>query len=427
MRLASRLFIGLFFLDQCSNALPAGDPAGKASHDWPQFLGPQRDSVSTETGLNLDWKSRPPKVLWKIALGNGFSSFAVVGERLYTMTRRGQRDFVVCLQTRDGKECWSYDAAPSYIDKQKQGAGPRSTPTFHQGKLYCLLPMGEIVCLNAKDGRCLWEKNIFTVSGAKNPAGQVFYWGVSHSPLVEGDLVIVQPGGDRNSSVLALHKDTGATVWSAGDDPQGYASPIAVTAAGRRQIVCPTGRSVLGIAPAKGEVLWRYAFGNMFNATAATPVWTGELLLVSAAYGVGSAALEIRQDEGKVIVREKCQTRKDLQNLFATSIIQDGHIFGCHGDLSAFQVRCVDLHTGKMKWSERVSGRSALLAVQGHFLEVNERGTLRLLEANFEHYVAKAQLPNLLAYKTWAAPALANGRLYLRDDRHALCLDLRRQ
>jgi outer membrane protein assembly factor BamB len=427
MPLASFLLVGMLFGNHGLKAALAGAPAGEATHDWPQFLGPSRDGRSTETGLNLNWKSRPPKVLWKIPVGNGFSSFAVVGDRLYTMMRRGQRDFVVCLQVRDGKECWAYDAAPTYIDKQKQGAGPRSTPTFHNGKLYCLLPMGELVCLNAEDGRRIWEKNIFTASGAKNPAGAWFYWGVSLSPLVEGDLVIVQPGGDRNRSVLALQKDTGATVWSVGGDPPGYASPIAITAAGRRQIVCPTGRSVLGIDPAKGQVLWRYAFGNQFNATAATPVWTGDLLLVSAAYGVGSAALRIRQDQGKTVAHEKWKTRKDLQNLFATSVIQDGHIFGCHGDLSAFQVRCVDLKTGKMIWTQRVSGRSALLAVQGHLLEVDERGTLRLLEANSERYVAKAELPDLLAYKTWAAPALSNGRLYLRDDRHALCLDLRRQ
>jgi outer membrane protein assembly factor BamB len=149
MRLAFWLLLSLLFFNYGLKVGLAGDPAGEASHDWPQFLGPKRDSVSTETGLNLDWKSRPPKVLWKIPLGNGFSSFAVVGDRLYTMTRRGQRDFVVCLKTRDGKECWSYDAAPSYIDKQKQGAGPRATPTFHQGKLYCLLP---------RENSCAWRR-----------------------------------------------------------------------------------------------------------------------------------------------------------------------------------------------------------------------------------------------------------------------------
>src|SRR5262245_56977484 len=149
----------------------AAEPAADDPANWGQFLGPRRDAISRETGLNTDWKAKKPPVAWKMALGPGFSSVAVVEDRVYTMCKRADRDVAVCLDSKSGKELWSHDGAPSYIDKQRQGPGPRSTPTYHQGKLYCLFPMGDLLCLNAADGKQLWKSNIFETAGAKNPAG----------------------------------------------------------------------------------------------------------------------------------------------------------------------------------------------------------------------------------------------------------------
>jgi outer membrane protein assembly factor BamB len=410
--------------------LPPALGAAQAPKDvkawWPQFLGPERNGIGPDEGLNLAWQKTPPKVLWKVPLGDGFSSLAIVGNRVFTMCKRDQRDIVVCLDTANGQEIWKRDVAPSYIDKQKQGAGPRSTPTYHDGKLYCLMAMGELVCVAAADGKRLWTADQFKDTGAPNPAGDYYYWGVSLSPLVEGDLVIVQPGGNKKNSVAAFHKDTGKLVWTAGDDKPGYASPIAATIAGQRQLIVPTGNSVLGLEPAKGTILWRYTFGNQFNATCATPVWVDGLLFVSAAYGAGSAVLEITGQGDKWTVKEKWKNKKSLQALFATTMIVDGNIYGCHGDLGAFMLKCLDLKTGEVKWQQRISNRQSLLAVDGHLLTWSETGTLDLLEMQPKEFVAKGHLPDLLAYKAWAAPALADGRLYLRDQRHALCLDLRR-
>jgi outer membrane protein assembly factor BamB len=411
----------------CGSApyLDAAEPAKDTPAGWAQFLGPNRNGISRETGLNTDWQKKAPKVLWKVPLGSGYSSLTIVGDRLYTMTKRGQRDLVVCLSAKDGKETWTHDAAPSYLDVQKHCAGPRSTPTFNKDKLYCLLPAGGLLCLTAADGKEVWKLNIFQATGAKDPEGDFYYWGMSLSPLVEGDLVIVQPGGNQGNSVAAFHKDTGKLVWSAGDDPHAYGSPILITVAGKRQLVCPTGKSILGLDLAKGQVLWRYAFGNRFNATCATPVWVDHLLFVSAAYGTGSAALEIVPDGTRWSVKEKW-ANKTLQNIFATSMILDGHVYGCHGDLSAFALRCLDLKTGETKWDQRQQGRCSLLAVDGHLLSLSERGTLRLIEVNPSKYMQKGEIADLLAYKAWAAPALLDGKLYLRDEKHVLCLDLRR-
>ena len=172
---------------------------------------------------------------------------------------------------------------------------------------------------------------------------------------------------------------------------------------------------------------WRFAFGNQFNATGSTPVWKDNVLFTSAAYGAGCAAVEFVPDAEQWTVRELWKKSKNLQSLFATTIVLDGHVYGAHGDLSAFQLRCLDLKTGDIKWSERAAERYSLLAADKHLLVWGERGNLLLLKATPAAYTVVGEMPKLLAYKSWAMPALADGRLYLRDERHVLCLDLRRK
>lgn len=425
------LFVRLLCIVACCvcglglGQLAAADPA----KDWPQFLGPNRDGIVRDKGLNVDWKTKPPTTLWKVPIGSGFSSVSIVGDRIYTQVRRDEGDGVLCLDAKDGKELWYFEAAPTYLDKQNWGFGPRSTPTCHQGKLYCLFPMGELVCLTT-DGKIVWQVDIFKDTGAKLPSEETLFWGVSMSPLLEGDLVIVQPGGTNDNSVAAFHTDTGKLVWTAGSDVIGYGSSIAITIEGARQLVVPTGESILGIEPAGGKILWRYLFGNQYKATCASPVWADHMLFVSASH-VGSAVVEIvppEKDSAKDdwMVREKWKNQKTMRNMMATSMVLDGHIYGCSGDLSAFVLRCLDLSTGEIHWEHRLQNRCNLLALDGHLLCASEPGDLLLVEARPRAFNVKGELPQLLASRTWAAPALADGKLYLRDDHHLICLDLRK-
>jgi outer membrane protein assembly factor BamB len=379
--------------------------------------------------LNLDWKAKPPTTLWKIPIGSGFSSVSIVADRVYTQAQRDVSDGVVCLDAKDGKELWFFAAAPTYLDKQKWGYGPRSTPTYHQGKLYCLFPRGKFVCLTT-DGKLVWQAEIFKDTGAKIPSEESLFWGVSMSPLVEGDLVIVQPGGTNDNSVAAFNKDTGKLVWTAGSDAIGYGSPIGITVAGTRQIVVPAGDAILGIAPASGKVLWRYVFGNQYKATCASPVWSDNKLFVSASH-IGSAVVEIVAPDKESIkndwtVREKWKNQKTMRNMMATSMVLNGNIYGCSGDLSAFVLRCLDLSTGEIQWEHRLEDRCSLLGLDGHLLCISEPGDLLLVEAQPRAFAINGELPKLLASRTWAAPALADGKLYLRDDHHLLCLDLQK-
>ncbi|MCA9007210.1 MAG: PQQ-like beta-propeller repeat protein, partial [Planctomycetaceae bacterium] len=391
---------------------------------WTSFLGNHRNGNSDETGLNLDWNARKPAVLWRVPLGGGYSSLVIAEGRLWTMATHLANDFVVCFDARSGKKLWSTLAAPTYIDHQKQASGPRSTPTYHEGKLYCLLPAGDLLCLNAISGEILWKVNIFEISGAPRQEEQtLYYWGMSASPLIEGDLVILQPGGDNNNSVIAVNKDTGKLVWGAGNDPPGYGSPIVIDTLDQRQIIVPTGSSVLSLNPEKGSLLWRIVWGNKYNCNCATPVWNDESLFISSAYGTGCMRFALfRQNEE---IRPISQWKSlSLQNQFATSIIKDGYIYGPHGDLAAVSYRCLDMQRGKIQWQTRRVGKCTQIAAEGHLICLTEQGTLILIEADPTEYREKGKLTGLLNFKAWAHPALADQRLYLRDEKRLICLDL---
>ncbi len=412
--------------DKTSDPVEPSDLKTEASR-WTSFLGNHRNGISDETGLNLDWNVHKPAVLWRVPLGGGYSSMVIAEGRLWTMATHLTKDFVVCFDVRSGKKLWTTEAAPTYIDHQKQASGPRSTPTYHAGKLYCLLPAGDLLCLNAKSGKVLWKVNIFQISGAPRQEEQtLYYWGMSASPLIEGDLVILQPGGNNNNSVIAINKDTGKLVWGAGNDPPGYGSPIVIDTLDQRQIIVPTGSSILSLNPKEGSLLWRIVWGNKYNCNCATPVWNDESLFISSAYGTGCMRFALfRQNEE---IRPISQWKSlSLQNQFATSTINDGYIYGPHGDLAAVTYRCLDMQRGKIQWQTRRVGKCTQIAAEGHLICLTEQGTLILVEANPTEYREKGKLTGLLSFKAWAHPALANRRLYLRDEKRLICLDLQKK
>ncbi len=395
--------------------------------NWTSFLGNNRNGTSEETGLNLNWNLQRPAVLWRVPLGGGFSSIVVAEGRIWTMATHLNNDYVVCFDALSGKKLWATSAAPTYLDGQRQARGPRSTPTYHAGKLYCLLPAGDLICLDSTSGKVEWKVNIFQISGAQQQEQKtIYYWGMSASPLIEGDLVILQPGGSNNNSVIAVNKNTGKLVWAAGNDPPGYASPIVIEAENRRQVIVPTGQSILSLSPDKGDLLWRIVWGNKYNCNCATPIWNDDSLFISSAYGTGCMrfALITQNEQIRPISRWK---NLALQNQFATSIIKDGFIYGPHGDLAVVTYRCLDMQRGQVQWISRRVGKCTQIAVQDHLICLTEQGTLVLIEANPTEYREKGRLTGLLSFKAWAHPALANQRLYIRDEKRLICIDLKQK
>jgi outer membrane protein assembly factor BamB len=339
------------------------------------------------------------------------------------MAERSKKQYAVCLDADTGKELWTRELAPGYLDFQRMGPGPRATPTYHDGKLYCLFPLGHFYCLNAADGKTLWQAHALKDTGAEDRSPERFFWGLSASPLVVGDHVIIHPGGSKGNSVAAFHKDTGKLVWKVGDDPPGYGTPFLINYGGVRMVIVTTAQSILAVDPLKGTLLFRHAWGNPYNCNCATPLWVDNVLYLSSAYNTGSSALELHVDNGRVTPKT-LWANKSMQNQFATSIIHDGHMYGTNGTLSGYTLRCIELKTGTVKWSERGPEKSSFVSAQGHLFCLSSSGNLRVVEFNPERLVLKGEMLGLLGGNTWAAPALVNRRLYARDDKNLVCVDL---
>jgi outer membrane protein assembly factor BamB len=390
---------------------------------WSQFLGPRRDGVSRETGLNLRWSKRKPKVLWRRPLGKGFSSISCDGERVFTMASQKRREFAVAFDAASGKVRWVTQLGAVFRDSQNQGEGPRATPTVHDGKLYCLLAAGDLFCLDVADGSEIWKINVFEASGSSNHHGEGLFWGLAGSPIVEGGRVIVQPGG-KGSSVAAFDVRSGKLAWKTGSDPVGYGSPIVIEAGGMRQLIATTGSSFVSLDPRTGRSLWRHEWKNSFHCNCATPQSADGLLFVSSSYGSGCAALELGFENGKPTATRRWKNG-ELQNHYSTSIILDGHVYGCHANQGS-TLRCLELATGKLRWVSRGAGKCSMIAVEGHLICLSERGVLTLVRADPRGFVPRGQVKGILrSKKAWAPPALSGGRLYVRDDREIVCLDLR--
>lgn len=382
-----------------------------APADWPQLRGPNRDGVSRETGLLKSWPGAGPKVLWRVPLGEGYSHLAVSKGRLFTLYGAGVNDFAGAYDAATGKLLWRVPLGPKYTDGQ--GNGPRSTPTVDGDMVYTLTATGRLSALNAADGKKVWEHDLRAKFGAEPPQ-----WGISTSPLVEGNLLLVDVGGSGGKSLVAFDKKTGKAVWTSQSEAAGYSAPIAITVGGVRQVIFFTGRAVLAVAPKDGRLLWRVPWKTDWDVNAATPIFVApDKLYVSSGYDTGAALLKISVVEGRVGAEEVWQNRK-MKNTFSSSVLHNGHIYG----FDKAVLKCIVAATGEEKWKESGFGHGSLILADGQLVVLTERGKLLLVEATPAAYREKGS-SQILSGKCWTAPTLANGRLYLRNEEELLALD----
>jgi outer membrane protein assembly factor BamB len=383
--------------------------------DWPQWLGPQRNGTSPEKGLFLKWPKEGPKVLWKVPGGDGYSTVAVAGGRAITLVQRGKGELVLALDAVTGKELWTRRSGPAY--KNMFGNGPRSTPAIEGDFVYIQSVTGPLMCLQAKDGQVVWEHDLLKEFGAQN-----LRWGLAASPLIEGELVLALPGA-KGAGVAAFNKKSGKLVWKTGDDKAAYASPMAVTVAGQRQIVFFTAVGLLSVAAKDGAELWRVPWTTEFDCNIATPLVIGDRMFVSSGEEVGCALYKLASNSGPELIWESKGKNGVMTNYWATAVAHHGHLYGLSGEFNkAIHLNCVDLKTGKLKWSQKKFGKAAITLADGHLFLVAKKGDLVLAKANPEKYVEVARIP--LLGETRTAATIANGRLYLRDLQHIWCLDI---
>jgi len=375
--------------------------------DWPQFRGPNRDGISPEPAVLKSWPASGPKVLWKAPIGEGYSQVVSSKGRLFTFSGQGGDDVAAALDAATGKQIWRVRIDRKYEDGQ--GNGPRSTPTVDGDLVYVLSPNGKLAALKTADGKVAWQHDLRAEYGAKPPG-----WGISTSPLVEGNLLIVNVGGSGNKSIVAFDKANGKPVWTSQSDGAGYSAPIAINVRGVRQVIVFTADAILSISPKDGRLFWRSGWKTDYDVNAATPIFLPpDKLFVSSGYGTGSALLQINRTNVAEVWRSR-----GMKNQFSSSVLHDGILYGF--DDSTF--KAIDAATGNERWKQRGFGHGSLILAGGHLIVLSDRGKLALVQATPEEYreLGNAQV---LEGKCWTSPSLADGRLYVRNEEQLIAFD----
>lgn len=397
------------------------------SLDWPQWRGPHRDGIAGDRGLLTVRPEGGPRVVWRAKTGAGFSSPAVAEGRVYLLVQDGDREAVVCWNADSGSELWRH-RYPALFSNPEAGVGPHATPTIAGDRVYTVGATGQFFCLNAATGTVVWSHDLLKEFDVANQE-----YGVSFSPLIEGNLVVTMPGGTNGKSVAAFDCKDGRLIWSTGDERAGYSSPIAATLAGRRQLVVLTAEAVHGLAPEDGKPFWRFPWPSFKDCNVATPIAVGNYVFVSTGYNKGCALLEISPSPqpsppgGEGRVRGGFQARpvyehNRMRNHFSTCVLFQEHLYGFD---ESFLV-CMELRTGKILWKKRGFGRGSLLIADSRLIVLGEHGNLALAEASPADY-RELSACKLLGDKCWSMPASAHGKLYVRDEEQILCLDVRNQ
>lgn len=399
----------------------AGPAGGTPPADWPQFHGPNRDNISTETGLLKRWPEGGPKLLWRATgIGAGYTSVAISGRMIYTAGNIGKHTVITAMDMA-GKALWRAKNGPAY---RRAHPGARGTPTIDEGKVYHLNADGDVLCLDAKTGKHIWTLNMLKKFGGRNIS-----WALAESVLIDGRNLICTPGG-KNISMVALDKKTGKTVWTcrgAGDKP-GYASPILVHYKGLRQIVTMMSPSVVGVAADTGRLLWRYPCPAKFDENILTPVFHDGYVFVSIPHGRGATLLKLNVEGNRCSAKRTWHT-KDLDNKNGGVMLVGGYLYG-HASSRPRWV-CLEFKTGRTMYSvPGLPGACGTLTyADGMLYLLSERGAVALMRPDPKGFapVSRFQLPRGPRQRSWAHPVVCRGRLYIRHWDVLYAYDARRK
>lgn len=436
------------------HAAPKPLPQGAVTEDWPRFLGPTHNAISRETKLLKTWPTTGPKLVWEMEIGAGFASPSILNNRLVFFHRVGDKATVECLNPESGKRYWQFSYASDYRDRYGFNNGPRCAPVLDDGRAYVFGVEGKLHCLSLATGKVLWQRDIS--SEFKVPQD---YFGVVPTPLVEGNLLIVNIGAPEGPCVVGFDKRTGKTVWKAGDQwGPSCASPIPGVVHGKRRVFVfaggdsrpPTG-GLLCIDPANGKIDFRFPFRSKSHTSvnASSPVIAGNQVFISSSYKTGGALLDVLPNGShKVAWRTE-----GLRAHFATPILKGGFLYGFDGmNKNDMALTCIDLKTGDRRWRVQpdfpetvtVNGeeqtvhyttdQGSLLCVDGRFLCLGQQGHLLWLDLSPKGYKELARAWLFSADETWGVPALSRGLLYVTQNKRdtltgapprLLCYDLR--
>jgi len=419
----------------------------KAGGDWPKFLGPTGDSISTEKGILAPWPAAGLRVVWQTKLGLGYAPPTVSRGRLFHFDAYPDLDKKVnlarltCRESETGKELWKFEYKTDYDDTFGYDNGPRCTPIIDGDRVYIYGAEGMLHCLTVADGKLVWKVDTFSDYGVLQN-----FFGVGGSPVVEGDLLIVAVGGSpkgsdpqdflnlkgNGSAVVAFDKLTGKEKYRVGDELAGYSTPVLATVHGKRLGMYFARGGLLGFEVATGKQTFHYPWRarSLECVNAANPVVVDDRVLISECYGIGSAFLKIKADGVEEVWSDADKGRAaSLRCHWNTPVYDDGHVYACSArHTNEAELRCVELATGKVAWRQKGLTRSSLLMVDGHLVCLCEDGLLLLLKTNAKKYEEVSRWDmgeaGLLEYPCWAAPVLARGLMYLRGNGKLICVEL---
>lgn len=416
----------LFLLTSCFGLCLCG-----MADDWPQWRGPQRNGISRESGLLKQWPREGPKLVWQIKdIGEGYATPVVVGSRIYLLSNEGlENEFLQARSAKDGKPLWTTrlgnvgnpDMQPSYPKA-------RSTPTVDGSRIYALGSDGDLVCVEAADGDVIWRKSL-----RKDYGGQPGKWAYAESPLIDGDVLVVTPGGEQ-ATLVALNKKSGELIWKSavpGGDVAAYSSAVVAEAAGRKQYVQFLDKGVVGVDAKTGAFLWRYDQTSKGPANIATPIVHEGYVYSTNARRFGAALAQLhRTSEG--VSAEHVYLERDLPNTLGGQVLLDKFIYGTNPRGPV----CAEFSTGKVRWQDEGLGPGSVLYADGRLYFHGENGDVLLVEATPESYrehghFSLPEQPKRVTggssrdERAWSYPVLADGRLYIRDLGSLWCYDVR--
>jgi outer membrane protein assembly factor BamB len=391
--------------------------ASSLSTDFPEYRNTLRDGVVQGPSLARDWSKHQPRELWRQPSGGGYGGFAVRGDCAVTLEQRRGTEALVCYDGTTGYERWVFAYAASFTEPLG-GPGPRATPTIADNRVYSLGATGMLVCLDLSTGKPLWSVNILDDNDN-------IRWGMSGSPLVYDNVVVVNPGSQRPTAegraLVAYDRASGAEVWRSGKAKAAYASPMLATLAGERQIIILDAEGLAGFDPGSGKELWRYGWRTEMDINVAQPlVLPGDRIFISSGYHHGCMVVQIAHDAGEWSAKGVWpDAKKTLKCKFTSPVLYQGHIFG----LDEGVLTCIDAKTGERTWRQGHYGHGQILLSGDLLLVLSETGKLVLVEAtpSAHHELGSEQA---LASKTWNYPALSQGRVYIRNDQEMACYSL---
>ena len=390
-----------------------------AGSDWPQFLGPERTGVTAGEGLAKTWPKEGPPVVWRKNVGQGFAGPAVKDGKVIVFHRVDDKELVECLGASDGKPVWTYGYPTSYRDGFSSDYGPRSVPAIADGKVFTFGADGAIRCVAFASGEKVWGVEARGTFGAEKG-----FFGLAGSPLVDRNAVYLNIGGKNGAGVVALGADTGALLWKSTNQEADYSSPAMATLHGDRRLLVFLREGLFGLDPSNGKVRFKFRWRARMHASvnAAMPVVVGNRVFLTSSYNTGDNLLELGADDSVKSV----WSGDSFSSQYATPMHKAGFLYGLAGRHDSYEgtsPRCVEIATGKVRWTIPGLKCAAMIMAGDALLTLTERGELIRIPADADKgsIAARAQI---LGSGVRAQPALARGKLYARDGRRLVCVDL---